>query len=261
MCIRDRDHNGTELSVRFTGVTGYTNLECYLNWLADRLVSGTPTPTRTPSPTRTPTPVGGLIFADDFESGTLAAWSSAVTDGGNLAVTTAAALVGSRGLQATVNDNNPLYVRDTRPAAETRYRARFHFHPNGIAMAVGDSHTLFAGRQGSTEVFRLLFRRASTGYQVRGQIRDDATTYLATNWYTIANAAQVIELRWQASTGVGANNGSLQLWVNGVLRQTLSGVDNDTRRVDDVRLGPQAGIDTGTRGVMYFDGFESWRSW
>lgn len=33
-----QDHNGTELSVQFTGVEGYTNLEVYLNWLADQLV-------------------------------------------------------------------------------------------------------------------------------------------------------------------------------------------------------------------------------
>jgi hypothetical protein len=217
----------------------------------------TATPTRTP--TRTPTPSGTLIFADSFESGTLGAWSGAVTDGSDLAVTTAAALVGARGLQATVNDNNPLYVYDTRPANETHYRARFRFHPNGIAMADGDTHTLFAARQGNAEVFRLLFRRKGSNYQFRGQVRTDGSTWSATAWYTIANAAQVIEIEWQAATTPGANNGALRLWLNGTLRQTLSGIDNDTRRVDEVRLGPQAGIDNGTRGVMYLDHFESWR--
>lgn len=34
------DHNGTGLSVTITGVTGYTNLECYLNCLADAIVNG-----------------------------------------------------------------------------------------------------------------------------------------------------------------------------------------------------------------------------
>jgi hypothetical protein len=34
------DHNGTNLSVAITGVAGYTNLECYLNCLADALVNG-----------------------------------------------------------------------------------------------------------------------------------------------------------------------------------------------------------------------------
>jgi len=33
------DHNGTQLSKKFTGVEGYTNLECYLNELSDKLVS------------------------------------------------------------------------------------------------------------------------------------------------------------------------------------------------------------------------------
>lgn len=34
------DHNGTTLSASITGVAGYTNLECYLNCLADALVGG-----------------------------------------------------------------------------------------------------------------------------------------------------------------------------------------------------------------------------
>ncbi len=35
-----QDHNGVELSKQFTGIEGYTNLEVYLNWLADNLVNG-----------------------------------------------------------------------------------------------------------------------------------------------------------------------------------------------------------------------------
>jgi hypothetical protein len=54
------DHNGTQLSLPLTGVAGYTNLEVYLNQLADQLTSGQP------------------LFADGFESGNAAAWSSSV---------------------------------------------------------------------------------------------------------------------------------------------------------------------------------------
>lgn len=35
-----KDHNGLVLSRRYTGVDGYTNLECYLNALADSLITG-----------------------------------------------------------------------------------------------------------------------------------------------------------------------------------------------------------------------------
>lgn len=33
------DHNGTQLSKKLTGIEGYTNLECYLNELSDKLVT------------------------------------------------------------------------------------------------------------------------------------------------------------------------------------------------------------------------------
>lgn len=36
-----QDHNGTQLSKKFAGVEGYTNLECYLNELSDKLVGST----------------------------------------------------------------------------------------------------------------------------------------------------------------------------------------------------------------------------
>jgi len=38
------DHNGTQLSNQITGVSGYTNLECYLNELSKQMISGTATP-------------------------------------------------------------------------------------------------------------------------------------------------------------------------------------------------------------------------
>jgi hypothetical protein len=59
-----------------------------------------------------------LIFADGFESGNFSAWSTSVTNAGNLTVSAAAALVGSSGLQAQVVNKNPLYVVDNSPTAE-----------------------------------------------------------------------------------------------------------------------------------------------
>lgn len=47
------DNNGTELSVSFTGVSGYTNLECYLNSILGSSAPP-PTPGASPTPTRTP---------------------------------------------------------------------------------------------------------------------------------------------------------------------------------------------------------------
>jgi hypothetical protein len=43
-----------------------------------------------------------------------------------------------------------------------------------------------------------------------------------------------------------------------VQKQSLTFIDNDTRTLTDIRLGAQ-GIETGTRGTIYFDDFESRR--
>lgn len=48
-----QDHNGTQLSKKFTGVEGYTNLECYLNELSDKLVGQTSVVVIPPSTTIT----------------------------------------------------------------------------------------------------------------------------------------------------------------------------------------------------------------
>jgi len=200
------------------------------------------------------------IFADGFESGNLSAWSSSTTDLGDLSVSTAAALVGSRGLQAVIDDNNSIYVTDDRPTAEPRYRARFYFDPSPIRMGNGDAHFIFEGYTGTAiTVLQVEFSRSSGKYQVRARLLNDGTTWTQTSWFIISDASHFIELDWRAATAVGANNGGLTLWIDNIQRANVTGVDNDTRRIDRVRLGATLGLDTGTRGTYYFDAFESRR--
>jgi hypothetical protein len=228
----------------------------------------TPTPTSTPTPggpTPTPTPTttpnsSDLIFADSFESGNLSAWSSSTTDSGNLSVSSAAALVGNQGMQALINDNNSIFVTDDTPNAEPRYRVRFYFDPNSISMASGDNHFIFRGFTGaSTLVLRVQFRFRNGSYALRAALRDDASTWTSSNWFTISDAPHSIELDWRAASAVGANDGGLTFWLDGAQQANLTNIDNDTRRIDRIRLGAVAGIDSGTRGTEYFDAFESRR--
>jgi hypothetical protein len=175
-------------------------------------------------------------------------------------VSTAAALVGSNGMQAVLDDNIVIYVTDDTPNAEPRYRARFYFDPNSIPMANGDAHFIFQGYTGnSTRVLRLNFRLSSGNYQLRAELMNDASNWVNTSWFTITDAAHFIEVDWRAATATGANNGGLTLWIDNVQRADLTGVDNDTRRIDRARLGAVAGIDPSTRGTYFFDAFESRR--
>ena len=83
------------------------------------------------------------LFADGFEAGDLSAWSSSATDGGDLSVSSQAAITGSYGLQAVLDDNNSIYVTDWSPFEEAHYRARFYFDPNSIPMTNGNAHYIF----------------------------------------------------------------------------------------------------------------------
>ncbi|HLO14017.1 MAG TPA: hypothetical protein VK206_04250 [Anaerolineales bacterium] len=225
--------------------------------------TNTPVSTNTPGPSPTPTatiPVSDLIFKDGFESGSLSAWSSQTTDSGDLSVSANAALAGSQGMSAVIDDNNSIYVTDETPNAEPVYRARFYFDPNSISMVSGDTHFILIDYSGtSTAVVRVVFRFSSGAYQIRTNLLNDSGTWILSNWFTISDAPHSIEIYWRAATSAGANNGGLTLWIDGLQKADLTGVDNDTRRVDRARLGAVTGVDSGTRGTYYFDAFESRR--
>jgi hypothetical protein len=227
----------------------------------------TPEPTETITPTHTPTevdaqtpsPLADAIFADGFESGDLSAWSANEADAGDLSVTTVAALEGDHGLQAEINDNTPIYVVDDTPNAEARYRARFYFDPNSIQMTDGNSFYLFSGYSGSTiDVLRVELQIFNGTYQFRAALRDDSNIWTNSDWIDLEDAPHWIELSWSAAS-LGENDGSLALWMDEVQEANLTGIDNDTRQIDEIRVGAVDEIDTGTRGTLYFDAFESRR--
>ena len=223
-----------------------------------------PTETHTPTaiPTYTPTATADLtdpIFADGFESGNTAAWSLVLNDGNDVSVSPAAALVGSQGLHLVINDNTGIGVRDDTPDSESRYRARFYFDPNSISMANGNRHLIFIGANLTAIRAQVEFGRNGGSYQIRAALTNDSNALTHTNWFTITDAPHAIEIDWWAATGPGANNGGLTLWLDGQQVANISGIDNDTQRVELAALGPVFGVNSGTRGSYYLDAFESRR--
>jgi len=174
-------------------------------------------------------------------------------------VSPAAALNGSYGLQAVINDNNAIYLTDDTPNAESRYRALFYFDPNTISMASNDAHYLFYGYTGTSTVVLRIELRYFGGYQLRAALRNDASTWTTSNWFGLSDAPHYLELDWRASTSSTARNGSLTFWMDGIQKANLTGVDNDTRQIDRVRMGAVEGLDTHTRGTYFLDKFNSRR--
>jgi hypothetical protein len=200
------------------------------------------------------------LFSDGFESGSFAAWSSVIIDGGDLYVSNAAALVGNYGMAALLDDNNAIYVQDDTPNSEKRYRFRFYFDPNSITMAEGDSHyLLMAYKTGGITPLIVQFRYAlaSGGYLLRLGVQNDSAGYHYTTYTTISDQPHYVEIDWKASSAPGANDGFGYIWIDGASEKSVTGIDNDTFAVDYVQMGAVLGIDIGTRGTYYFDAFAS----
>jgi hypothetical protein len=77
-----------------------------------------------------------------------------------------------------------------------------------------------------------------------------------TAFFPLSVAAHSIEVDWQRASAPGANNGTLRVWVDDVLKQTLTGIDNDQFGIDNVRLGALS-LKGGAGGALLFDEFES----
>jgi hypothetical protein len=200
------------------------------------------------------------LFDDGFESGTLSAWSSADVNGGFLRATSSAALTGSFGMRVTIDDTTPRVVTDDTPTSEAHYRARFLFDPNSLTMANNDNFSFFFGYQGaSTSILQAQLRRSAGAYQVRVAAIDNGGNWVYSPFVTVSDAPHMFELDWLAATAAGANNGALNWWLDEAAQTGILSLNNDSRRVDQVRLGTAAGIDTGTSGTIFFDAFISRR--
>jgi hypothetical protein len=206
---------------------------------------------------------GDLIFEDGFESGDFSRWSAAVTDGTALQVTPAAAISGSFGKEGAVDDTAALYVQDDTPSDEPRYRARFHFDPNGFdpGEKSGRLRTrLFIAFEESPNrrLVSLILRRQLGQYAVMARVLQDDGTRLDTGFFAISDAPHAIEFDWVKATGDHTFDGRFDLWIDGVLVRTLTGIDNFGSSVDFARLGALT-VKLGASGVINWDEFASRR--
>jgi hypothetical protein len=64
-----------------------------------------------------------------------------------------------------------------------------------------------------------------------------------------------VEIAWQSATSA-----SFGLYLDGVLKQMLGGLNTSARTLDSVRLGPSGGLTRNVSGTEYFDSFVSSRS-
>lgn len=206
--------------------------------------------------------VGDVIFADGFEAGGFEAWSRTVGGGGNPAVTAAAGLRGTDLGMAVTLGSGDAFVVDEHPTAETSYRARFWYDPNGWnpnGASGGGRHRIVVGRAGSGDVlFAVEVRRTKSGKSTRFEIRllvyrSGGTN--ATKWYALGSTGgHAVEIAWQSGSRASAT-----LAIDGQTKQTLGKLNTSGRFLESVELGVEGAPATLT-GTVYLDEFVSARS-
>lgn len=208
-------------------------------------------------------PCASLIFTDGFESGDLSAWSASETDGGALAAAADAALRGAFGLRAILDGAGDLFVRDESPALEPVYCAGFLLDPRDVSAQGRGLILLEALAESDAAVLRATLRGAEGVYELRIHARQDSTsghTWVKTDSLPLGPAAAAITIVWTRSSATGADDGRVEVYVDGVARATLSGLDTDgLGGVEAVRLGALGELKHGA-GTLALDEFVSGRA-
>jgi hypothetical protein len=195
------------------------------------------------------------VFADGFESGDLGAWSGSSGGSSRISVQAEAAIIGSYGLRAVISGNTPSYVRDESPSGETSAHARFWFDPNGTDTTDLATSILVGESGNGSAIFRVEYRTSAGEQQVRGSVQKRRGAAATTAWLTVSDAPHAIEVAWES-----AANAEFRLYLDGSLRETLSGLDTGKWTLERTLLGPSAGLKQGPSGTEYFDGYVMTRS-
>lgn len=180
--------------------------------------------------------------------------------------------MGAHGLEVNVAspDRAAAFVQSSHPNAEATYRARFYVNLRGVSMAAGNEFDFFIAYSGAdptppattgNALVRVVARQVGGQKVLSAFVRTDggiereipSEVVLADGW-------RAVEINWAKSTAAGANNGRLDLWVDGVSRAAMAGIDNDTATINYVRLGTVTGVDNGTSGLLKLDDFASQRT-
>ena len=189
--------------------------------------------------------------------GTKNEYGTPVDPDGDLNITTAAAMGGSPyGLAVTIDDTAACYIWRVFLDDSGLIRVRFHFDPNSITMGSNSEWPFFAIYRTGGVYAGVLWFNYSSGYRLQASIvTDDGTD--SSSYYTITDGPHWVEVELKRETTSSSNDGYFSMWVDDVLKVTLSGKDNYASFPDvtSVAVGMINGtyIVPTTSGTIYID--------
>lgn len=206
------------------------------------------------------------LFTVIFADGTTDGFDSVTGTG--LAVIAPGLVANNYCLAVTNADTNARYGQIAAAGDESQVRAFFSLDPftiDPLVMANNDAFTvLLCQDNAANDTFRVeLGYAAATGFRVRPSVYTDGAAWSNGTWVDISTNEHMIEVEWNAATGVGQDDGMIEMWVDvygdhlgdpfGAADSSVTGVDDDTRAARVFRLGAPAGLDAGTSGTFWVD--------
>ncbi len=178
-----------------------------------------------------------------------------ITGDGAINVTAAAAQTGDWGVAFSVGTSDTAFgiIRD--PNNLTEFSIKFEINSDDLVMSSGDSFRILRiGDTGASPTNFIVELDDNAGARrIKATLNDDAPSSTSTAFHALPESKSTILIEWKASTGPGNDDGELRLSIDGDLKETLSGVDNDTYAVDFFQIGAVLGVDAGTTGDLYMD--------
>lgn len=204
----------------------------------------------------------GEIFNATHESGDLSSYDETAVDSGDLSVESSAALAGTNyGMQAVIDDATNIYGKMSSSITTNQYRLRFYLDPNSITMAEGDRFDVVQVVATNSPWPMSLFIElgyAGGNYNIRTFANDDESAWNKyTSQYTITDDPHYVEVLLQRESSDGSDDGRLTLWIDGLLKETKTDVDNFALLGNDPTHWTfgSFGRDAGTSGTIYLDEF------
>lgn len=201
-----------------------------------------------------------VIVNINHETGDLSQYTTTVEDSGDLFVASDAALAGtSYGLSCYIDDTTAIYGQKTLASADTAGTIRFRLYidPNSLTSVNGIEHSIAVLYNSSSAAFFYVYLAYTTvnGFRVRCAILNDSVAGEFSAYYDITDEPHYLEFQVQRATSADANDAWFKMWVDGTLRDTVTGKDLYTRFADFsfIRFGAISGIDVAYNKAYYLD--------
>lgn len=188
---------------------------------------------------------GKLIEEGDFDSS---------TEGGGSTVADEATIDGSK-LKITLVASNDAYSSFTSLTDDQKgLIVGFKLDPDTLSMATNDMIYIAKGIGssvgGETNDWLVSLAYDGSSFEVRASIVDDAGDQADGSYADITNEEHDVLIEWAAASAAAADDGYINLYIDGVLVDSITGVDNDQRANDELQAGAE-GVDAGTSGIFY----------